>query len=62
MIWIIIKMLLKVLILAPFFSLWFLVDTVIGFVCEGWKEIKGSNSPKVGDVRYNPFINNDIFR
>lgn len=38
MVWIITKMLLKVLILAPFFSIWFLVDTVIGFMRDGLEE------------------------
>lgn len=40
---IIIKMLLKVLIVAPFFSLWFFVDTAIGFVRDGLEE---STSPQ----------------
>lgn len=38
--WIIIKTLLNVFVTAPFFALWFFVDTAIGFVINGWEELK----------------------
>lgn len=43
-IWIIIRCFLKVIVVAPFFGLWFTVDTIMGFIKNDWRIFKSNGN------------------